>query len=387
MKLNIQKLEGGDKIPTFGLPEINIYPNNQWGNIARTQGLETARNWRKVRNATTEGINNFGTAAASALKEISSYTPIGDIQDASDVITNLHNKDYIGASLAGIGFLPFIGNPLRRIIDYRNLKKFVDKYNYTYPKVSPKLIFSDKLDKYVEHFADRHNTFVRGTTKPELANVAPDVTQGASNLKKWESGIYTSNSFDTARGYAGSDGKVVLLRRPYEKGKTLSETLKNADNFELSLEPNPSHRTDNKDFIKRIYNVPIVPQYSGQDYLSGGFEGTKFDKVFDEVKDNYNLSNKNEFFKAMQEAKALMNEKYHTNIPIDNEIRLGTVGNKSTTKPYYRHYIFVTEPNTKANLDILEILPSYGGYSKAHNGYTSMQLSRKFQKGGITPFK
>ena len=380
MKLNIQKLEDGNKIPTFGLPEVNIYPNNKWGDIARKQGLETARNWRRVRNATTEGINNFGTATASALKEISSYTPIGDIQDASDVITNLHNKDYVGASLAGIGFLPFIGNPLRRIIDYRNLKKFVDKYNYTYPKVSPKLIFSDKLDKYVEHFADRHNTFVRGTTKPELANVAPDVTQGASNLKNWESGIYTSNSFDTARGYAGSDGRVVLLRRPYEKGKTLSETLKNADNFELSLEPNPQTKRSNI-FTKALYNVPVIPRYS--DYLGG----EKFTKIFNEIEHKYDVSNRNELYKAMQEAKAIMNERHHTNIPINNEIRLGMVGAKRTTKPYYRHYIFVTEPNTKANLDILEILPSYGGHSKASDGYTSMQLSRKFQKGGVTPFK
>ena len=380
MKLNIQKLEDGNKIPTFGLPEVTVYPDNKWGDIARNQGLETARNWRRVRNATTEGINNFGTATASALKEISSYTPIGDIQDVSDVITNLHNKDYIGASLAGIGFLPFIGNPLRKIIDYRNLKKFVDKYNYTYPKVSPELIFSDKLDKYVEHFADRHNTFVRGTTKPELANVAPDVTQGASNLKNWESGIYTSNSFDTARGYAGSDGKVVLLRRPYEKGKTLSETLKNADNFELSLEPNPQTKRSNI-FTKALYNVPVIPQYS--DYL----DGKKFTEIFNEIEHKYDVSNRNELYKAMQEAKAIMNERHHTNIPINNEIRLGMVGAKRTTKPYYRHYIFVTEPNTEANLDILEILPSYGGHSKASDGYTSMQLSRKFQKGGVTPFK
>lgn len=380
MKLNIQKLQQGKEIPTYRLPEINIYPNNQWGNIARSQGLETARNWRRVKNATTEGINKFGTSTASALKEIVSYTPIGDIQDASDIITNLHNKDYVGASLAGIGFLPFIGNPLRRIIDYRNLKKFVDKYNYTYPKVSPKLIFSDKLDKYVEHFADRHNTFVRGTTKPELANVAPDVTQGASNLKNWESGIYTSNSFDTARGYAGSDGKVVLLRRPYEKGKTLSETLRNADNFELSLEPNPQTKRSNI-FTKALYNVPVIPRYS--DYLGG----KKFTEIFDEIEHKYDVSNRNELYKAMQEAKAIMNERHHTNIPINNEIRLGMVGAKRTTKPYYRHYIFVTEPNTKANLDILEILPSYGGHSKASDGYTSMQLSRKFQKGGVTPFK
>ncbi len=61
MKLNIRKFQkgGSSKLPTFSLPEINIYPNNKWGDIARKQGLETARNWRKVREGTTAGINEF----------------------------------------------------------------------------------------------------------------------------------------------------------------------------------------------------------------------------------------------------------------------------------------------------------------------------------------
>lgn len=46
MKLNIRKFQkgGSSRLPTFSLPEINIYPNNKWGDIARKQGLETARN-------------------------------------------------------------------------------------------------------------------------------------------------------------------------------------------------------------------------------------------------------------------------------------------------------------------------------------------------------
>lgn len=48
-----------DAVATFGLPEVNVYPNNRWGDIARNQGLETARNWRKVKEGTTKGINDF----------------------------------------------------------------------------------------------------------------------------------------------------------------------------------------------------------------------------------------------------------------------------------------------------------------------------------------
>lgn len=61
MKLNIRKFQkgGSSKLPTFSLPEINIYPQNRFGDIARSQGLETARNWRKVKEGTTKGINDF----------------------------------------------------------------------------------------------------------------------------------------------------------------------------------------------------------------------------------------------------------------------------------------------------------------------------------------
>lgn len=54
------KEEGGEtNAAEFSLPEVNIYPNNRFGDIARSQGLKTARQWMEVRNATTNGINDF----------------------------------------------------------------------------------------------------------------------------------------------------------------------------------------------------------------------------------------------------------------------------------------------------------------------------------------
>lgn len=54
------KEEGGEtNAAEFSLPEVNIYPNNRFGDIARSQGLRTARQWMEVRNATTKGINDF----------------------------------------------------------------------------------------------------------------------------------------------------------------------------------------------------------------------------------------------------------------------------------------------------------------------------------------
>lgn len=54
------KEEGGDtNAAEFSLPEVNVYPNNRFGDIARSQGLKTAQQWMEVRNATAKGINDF----------------------------------------------------------------------------------------------------------------------------------------------------------------------------------------------------------------------------------------------------------------------------------------------------------------------------------------
>ena len=46
----VKKFEGGGQTKkveaTFGLPEVNIYPQNEFGDIARSQGINRARNWK-----------------------------------------------------------------------------------------------------------------------------------------------------------------------------------------------------------------------------------------------------------------------------------------------------------------------------------------------------
>ena len=96
MKIKIPKGEQGEKLPIYNLPEVNIYPNNRWGNIARKQGLQTARDWRAVKNATTEGINKFGSSIANPLYTISSFlTVVGDGQDVVDFYKSYKNKEII----------------------------------------------------------------------------------------------------------------------------------------------------------------------------------------------------------------------------------------------------------------------------------------------------
>lgn len=59
----IHKPQGGGQAKqidaSFGLPEVNVYPQNEFGDIARNQGINRARNWRKVKEGTTRGINDF----------------------------------------------------------------------------------------------------------------------------------------------------------------------------------------------------------------------------------------------------------------------------------------------------------------------------------------
>lgn len=59
----IHKPQGGGQAKqidaSFGLPEVNVYPQNEFGDIARNQGINRARNWRKVKEGTTRGINEF----------------------------------------------------------------------------------------------------------------------------------------------------------------------------------------------------------------------------------------------------------------------------------------------------------------------------------------
>lgn len=46
-------------LPSYSLPEITIYPQNKFGDIARSQGYTTAKNWQTVKQGTTAGINQF----------------------------------------------------------------------------------------------------------------------------------------------------------------------------------------------------------------------------------------------------------------------------------------------------------------------------------------
>lgn len=69
----------------YSLPEVNVYPQNRFGDIARSQGYETAKNWQAVKNATTAGINEFANDPRTQFVLAALPMPSG-VEGLSDVM-------------------------------------------------------------------------------------------------------------------------------------------------------------------------------------------------------------------------------------------------------------------------------------------------------------
>ncbi len=89
----------------YSLPEVTVYPQNKFGDIARTQGYETAKNWQTVRNATTAGINEFVNDPRTQMVLAAVPMPSG-IEVLSDAIN-------IGKSASKSKQLFYHGSPVR----------------------------------------------------------------------------------------------------------------------------------------------------------------------------------------------------------------------------------------------------------------------------------
>ena len=89
---------------TFGLPEVNIYPQNEFGDIARNQGITTARNWRTVKEGTTKGINDFYNDPRTQMVMAGLPMPsmIDAAADAIKVVTPIIKNSKIGKSIGTV---------------------------------------------------------------------------------------------------------------------------------------------------------------------------------------------------------------------------------------------------------------------------------------------
>ena len=138
-----------DIAASFLLPGVEVYPNNRFGDIARKQGLETARNWREVRKGTVKGMNDFAGNATSAMTTGVSFVPVvGDAVDAADMYNAYKKGDNVGIALAGFGFIPFVGGAAKRIA--KTAKEGFENAGY---KTLKKLVsVSEKVDDKIDEF-------------------------------------------------------------------------------------------------------------------------------------------------------------------------------------------------------------------------------------------
>lgn len=72
-------------VAVYSLPEVNVYPQNRFGDIARSRGYETAKNWQAVKNATTAGINGFANDPRTQFVLAALPIPSG-VEGLSDVM-------------------------------------------------------------------------------------------------------------------------------------------------------------------------------------------------------------------------------------------------------------------------------------------------------------
>ena len=54
-----KKVDSTEVAAHYGLPNVDIYPQNQWGDIAMREGVSIANKWHNVKNAVYKGQREF----------------------------------------------------------------------------------------------------------------------------------------------------------------------------------------------------------------------------------------------------------------------------------------------------------------------------------------
>lgn len=211
----------------YSLPEVTVYPQNKFGDIARTQGYETAKNWQTVRNATTAGINEFVNDPRTQMVLAAVPMPSG-IEVLSDAIN-------IGKSASKSKQLFYHGSPVRFdkfdaqfIGSAEGGSKAMKGINLWYksPKNAPKFANIKSPDAPIH---------LGRSSKPlggELNPTVYDVVGTDLNLYKTESnrvkGLLQSNL--EALKYDGIQGKTIGKNIDPNIGPTIG-------NYQIQLDP------------------------------------------------------------------------------------------------------------------------------------------------------
>lgn len=229
----------------YSLPEVNVYPQNRFGDIARSQGYETAKNWKKVKEGTTAGINTFINSPhaqfvqtmlplpdglehlGSGIKQVKQFIKSESDRYARNVYNNLMPMSYY-SSYTGKNKLNEVKEAVK---DYdertRELVENVDKtYGTNYKRAYSNIAYKDmtKRGSYVKwgdtdkdgygqinikNIKDNilptdindysvildNNIYMPGTANHELGHVA-DGLAGSRKIQDFDSGKeYITNTY------------------------------------------------------------------------------------------------------------------------------------------------------------------------------------------------
>lgn len=269
---------------SFSLPEVNIYPQNRFGDIARTQGYETAKNWKKVKEGTTAGINTFINSPHAQTEE--DYD-----SEFSEVLRKDRNsKKYQQEISRTIEQAIFPDERTRELVEN------VDKtYGTNYKRAYSNIAYKDmtKRGSYVKwgntdkdgygqinikNIKDNvlptdindyniildNNIYMPGTANHELGHVA-DGLAGSRKIQDFDSGKeyitntylnYLANSNNTCRSYLlnpteAKSHMLTLKRSLKDSGKITNWSTPVDENMILEYMRNP---TSNK-MVKNQYDL------------------------------------------------------------------------------------------------------------------------------------
>lgn len=165
------------------LPEVIIYPNNKFGDIARSQGITTARNWRKVKEGTTAGINEFGEKVNALGQIIASFLPVvSDVQDAKDFYDAYTEGDKLGMTLAALGFIPFFGGAATNANRFLRRSKKIAKVE---DKIAEK---ASDVQNLIEDRVQGVKDYIKYRKAPSAYDAGPDLyfENKGGNSTHWE---------------------------------------------------------------------------------------------------------------------------------------------------------------------------------------------------------
>lgn len=339
--------------------------------------------------------------------------------------------------------VPAIKNIKTNYKDLNELRDFASTYGYQKPITN---IFSNKsVDKTFKNLLNQHNTFTRGVSVNDVTLSNPQILQSLKNngiynpdidkiipkkkiaeymtthipgdtgrygrfgLDSGDNGLYTSNSYETAKAYTYGDGYVATLRRPVNyNSPSRSNWIKNAD-FDASslndsglvfktdrdniIENRLKHKNDfGKNLKIRYKNLTEWVENRYPDKYPTPFEK---DNVYNWTVLNPKIQNKfknleNLMNKVIDKRGVKLNtykKNMYKDLPQDIKF-----GEESSQKPIhstwygpkydinqYQHFIFRGNPGDKP-LDLINLTrfkTDDVDLSRAHKGTPSKGLSRK----------